>query len=273
MLLCKLRFFTRAPAKPSRRIHFVRYCVLTGSTAIETSYNSTDFDNKYPLISRSHSQHALASPHTINYLPHTNNADFPTSFQEEYRTNRILRQHSSYNTMRINTLLAASAAILATTRAHMSISSPKPIPGTDSKSPLDPDGSQFPCQGAALPSTGGQSMSAGSEQTLAFDLGGGDNSAVHGGGSCQISITYETDPAKQKDPANWRVIYSIEGGCPTDASGNLESGKVVDCVEGSTDTACVNEFPFTVPGGVKDGHAIMAWTWFNNVSLHIAIVT
>ncbi|KAI5365320.1 hypothetical protein Slin15195_G048540 [Septoria linicola] len=167
--------------------------------------------------------------------------------------------------MRTFIFLTASAAVISTTRAHMFISSPKPITGTDSKSPLDPDGSQFPCQGGILPSAGGQSMNAGSEQTLAFDLGGGDNTAVHGGGSCQISITYETDPVKQKDPTNWRVIYSIEGGCPTDASGNLESGKVVDCTEGSTDTACVNEFPFSVPKGVKDGHAIMAWTWFNNI--------
>ncbi|GIZ47771.1 hypothetical protein CKM354_001085400 [Cercospora kikuchii] len=159
--------------------------------------------------------------------------------------------------------LAALAATLATSRAHMFILSPQPIEQTDSKSPLDPSGSQFPCQGAVLPASGGQKMEAGSTQKLAFNLGGGANTAVHGGGSCQLSITYETDPAKQKHPANWHVIYSIEGGCPTDAPGNLANA--VECTEGSTDTACVNEFPFTVPKGVKDGHAIMAWTWFNNV--------
>ena len=108
-------------------------------------------------------------------------------------------------------------------------------------------------------------MAAGSTQILAFDLGGGDNTAVHGGGSCQLSITYETDPAKQKDPSSWKVIYSIEGGCPTDAAGNLQDGQVVDCPANSTDTACVNVFPFVIPKGVKDGHAIMAWTWFNTI--------
>ncbi|KAM3417827.1 hypothetical protein BST61_g6052 [Cercospora zeina] len=153
--------------------------------------------------------------------------------------------------------------MLATPHAHMFIQSPQPIEQTDSKSPLDPNGSQFPCQGAPLPASGGQKMEAGSTQKLTFNLGGGENTAVHGGGSCQLSITYETDPAKQKDPANWKVIFSIEGGCPTDAPGNLASA--VECTEGSTDTACVNEFPFTIPKGVKDGHAIMAWSWFNNV--------
>lgn len=95
-------------------------------------------------------------------------------------------------------------------------------------------------------------MAAGSTQLPAFDLGAGDNTAVHGGGSCQLSITYETDPRKQKDPSSWRVIYSIEGGCPTDAPGNLQQGHVVECsTNGSTTTACVNEFPFTIPPGVK----------------------
>lgn len=168
--------------------------------------------------------------------------------------------------MHLKCIVAATAVALATTQAHMFISSPNPIEGTDSKSPLDPSGSQFPCQGATLPTTGGQIMAAGSTQLLAFDLGAGDNTAVHGGGSCQLSITYETDPRKQKDPSSWKVIYSIEGGCPTDAPGNLQQGHVVECsTNASTTTACVNEFPFTIPPGVKNGHAIMAWTWFNTI--------
>ncbi|KAF2211869.1 hypothetical protein CERZMDRAFT_25112, partial [Cercospora zeae-maydis SCOH1-5] len=144
----------------------------------------------------------------------------------------------------------------------MLILSPQPIEHSH-KAPLDPSGSEFPCQGLPLPAFGGQQMEAGSTQKLAFDLGGGANTAAHGGGSCQLSIMYETDPAKQKDPANWKVIYSIEGGCPSDAPGNLATA--VHCTEGSTDVACLNEFPFPIPKGVKDGHAIMAWSWFNNV--------
>jgi hypothetical protein len=105
-------------------------------------------------------------------------------------------------------------------------------------------------------------MAAGSSQKLAFDLGGGANTAVHGGGSCQISITYETDPTKQKDPSNWKVIYSILGGCPSDTVGNLNTA-IACTTENQAD--CVNAFTFEIPAGVKTGHAIMAWTWFNNV--------
>ncbi|KAF7187051.1 hypothetical protein HII31_11660 [Pseudocercospora fuligena] len=158
---------------------------------------------------------------------------------------------------------ALAAAVLSTpSLAHMFISSPSPIPGSAPKDPLDPSGSNFPCHGISLPASGGQKMAAGSKQTLAFNLGGGANTAVHGGGSCQMSITYETDAAKVKDPSNWKVIYSIEGGCPTDASGNLPTAQ--KCTTGD-EVSCVNQFPFTIPKGVKDGHAIMAWTWFNNV--------
>ncbi|KAK4622269.1 hypothetical protein CLAFUW4_07610 [Fulvia fulva] len=157
-------------------------------------------------------------------------------------------------------LLAASLALGA--QAHMFMSSPVPIEGNAVKPPLDPSGSDFPCHGVQLPATGGQKMAAGSEQLLAFDLGGGANTAVHGGGSCQLAITYETDAAKVKDPKNWKVIYSILGGCPTDAKGNLD--QAIACTQAGN-TACVNQFPFKIPKGVKDGNAILAWTWFNTI--------
>lgn len=162
----------------------------------------------------------------------------------------------------MTTTTLALASLLLGANAHMFISSPVPIPGTAPKDPLDPSGSNFPCHGVTLPSAGGQIMAAGSQQKLSFELGGGANTATHGGGSCQLSITYETDAAKQKDPSIWKVIYSIEGGCPTDASGNLE--RAVACASAG-DTNCVNSFPFTIPKGVKNGHAIMAWTWQNAV--------
>ncbi|SMR59588.1 unnamed protein product [Zymoseptoria tritici ST99CH_3D1] len=158
------------------------------------------------------------------------------------------------------TLLAASL-LLSATSAHMFINSPEPIPGTFPKDPLEPSGSNFPCHGVELPTTGGQSFAAGSKQMLSFELAEGANTAVHGGGSCQLSLTYETDPVKQKDPKNWKVIYSMLGGCPAETKGNLPMA--IACKAGATD--CVNQFPFTIPKGVKNGHAILAWTWFNNV--------
>lgn len=159
--------------------------------------------------------------------------------------------------------LAAASMLLGSVHSHLFISSPSPIPGTYPKDPLDPSGSNWPCHGVSLPSSGGQTMAAGSDQPLEFDLGGGANTAVHGGGSCQISITYETEPAKQKDPKNWHVIYSILGGCPSDTVGNLNSA--VACTS-KNQADCVNKFKFKIPKGVKNGHAILAWTWFKSVS-------
>jgi hypothetical protein len=173
------------------------------------------------------------------------------------------------------TTALAALGFALTANAHLFISSPQPIAGTAPKDPLDASGSNFPCHGVSLPASGGEKMAAGSPQLLAFDTGNGANTAVHGGGSCQISITYETDAAKVKDPKNWFVIYSIESGCPTNSMLNLDGSYQgpdgtytgsYDCTDPKTNGVdCVNQFNFTIPKGVKDGHAIMAWTWFNNV--------
>lgn len=158
-----------------------------------------------------------------------------------------------------------AAMHLFTATAHMFISSPSPIEGSAPKDPLDASGSNFPCHGISLPSSGGTNMAAGSSQLLAFDTGNGANTAVHGGGSCQMSITYETDPEKVKDPKNWFVIYSIEGGCPSNTLGNLDGSYTgpqgsysgaFDCTDPKTNGVdCVNQFNFTIPKGIKDGHA------------------
>nr|POE87495.1 hypothetical protein CFP56_30084 [Quercus suber] len=173
--------------------------------------------------------------------------------------------------------VAATLGLALSTQAHLFLQSPTPIDGSAPKSPLDASGDNFPCHGAALPTSGGQQMAAGSQQLLAFDGGAtGANTAVHGGGSCQISITYETDAAKVKDPTNWHVIYSIEGGCPTNSLMNLDGTYTgpggsytgsYQCNDTSKTNGvdCLNQFHFEIPKGVKDGHAILAWTWFNNV--------
>lgn len=103
----------------------------------------------------------------------------------------------------------------------------------------------------------------------------GFNTAVHGGGSCQISITYESDPVLLKDPQNWRVLYSIQGGCPSNTHLNLDGvftspagayqGSWPCTHESTNGIDCTNIFDFKVPGGLENGHAIMAWTWFNTV--------
>lgn len=160
-------------------------------------------------------------------------------------------------------VIATSFMCLA--NAHMYISEPQPLPGNAIKDPLDPSGSNFPCHGASLPSSGGQSISAGSTFPLKLELGGGANTAVHGGGSCQLSITYETDPVKVKDPKNWHVIYSIEGGCPSNTAANLDSvGGAVAC-QTNEQGDCVHSWDVPMPKGVNPGNVVLAWTWQNTL--------
>jgi hypothetical protein len=58
-------------------------------------------------------------------------------------------------------------------------------------------------------------------------------SATHGGGSCQLSLSYDNG-------ATFYVIQSMEGGCPLTTT-----------------------YDFTIPGDVADGNALFAWSWFN----------
>jgi hypothetical protein len=143
----------------------------------------------------------------------------------------------------------------------MFIASPRPIEGSAPKDPLNADGSNFPCHGVALPVRGGQQLTAGSSFELKLDIGaGGENNAVHGGGSCQLAVTYETTAEKIRDPNNWHVVYSIQGGCPANAAGNLD--KAVYC-EAAGQSECINTWDVPLPKGLRSGHAILSWTWFN----------
>lgn len=150
------------------------------------------------------------------------------------------------------TSLFAAAGLLAYANAHMIMKSPVPYGKSSlNNSPLDASGSDFPCkQRPGVYDAQGASniFPLGSTQTLSFT-----GSAVHGGGSCQLSITYDKNPTKNSD---FRVIHSIEGGCPAKGqSGNLPEGG-----GGDSDT-----YPFTIPTDLPTGDATLAWTWFNKV--------
>ncbi|KAI2608324.1 uncharacterized protein GGS25DRAFT_270263 [Hypoxylon fragiforme] len=148
---------------------------------------------------------------------------------------------------------AITAGLIATVNAHMKMNSPAPFdPASLNNSPLDASGSDFPCKfGNGYSATGGtvNSYALGSQQTLSF-IG----QATHGGGSCQVSITYDTAPTKD---SVWKVIHSIEGGCPAKGtSGNL--GESADAEDPYT-------YPYTIPSDIPAGKATIAWTWFNKV--------
>ncbi|KAE9364125.1 lytic polysaccharide monooxygenase [Stipitochalara longipes BDJ] len=150
-----------------------------------------------------------------------------------------------------NTLAVLGLATLA--RAHMAIVSPVPFgKSTLNNSPLAADGSDFPCKqrtGVYAAEGASNTMALGSTQTVSF-IG----SAVHGGGSCQFSVTYDQTPTKS---SSFKVIHSIEGGCPMKGvTGNNGD---------SASQADPDTYSFTVPTSLPTGTATFAWTWFNKV--------
>ncbi|KAK4225885.1 hypothetical protein QBC38DRAFT_249537 [Podospora fimiseda] len=145
----------------------------------------------------------------------------------------------------VSVLAAGSFASIA--QAHMLLRTPTPYPGHQS-GPLDPSGSNFPCQNVAFTGAATE-MPQGSTQQLAFT-----GSAVHGGGSCQVSITYDNPPTANSE---WKVIHSIIGGCPArNTAGNLPENP------NNTD---LEPYNFSIPADIPAGEATLAWTWLNKV--------
>jgi hypothetical protein len=159
-------------------------------------------------------------------------------------------------------LAALALGLTVAVESHMVIQNPAPY-SISQKSPLAPDGSNFPCQAPSDYTQGTvANVASGAPQSIEFALDDGANTAVHGGGSCQVSITYETDATALKNPSNWKVLHSWIGGCPVDAPGNLDTA--VQCTS-STQDNCVRVLNYTMPAEAPNGKAIMAWTWFNNI--------
>ncbi|CAK1354788.1 unnamed protein product [Cercospora beticola] len=98
-------------------------------------------------------------------------------------------------------------------------------------SPLSADGSNFPCKGYQndRPFVPVVTYVAGSTYNLTLA-----GTAMHGGGSCQISLSYDNG-------ATFRVIKSIIGGCPL-----------------------ASTYDFTIPSFVPEGDALLSWSWQNH---------
>jgi hypothetical protein len=152
-----------------------------------------------------------------------------------------------------NSAFTVAMGLAACADAHMLMANPKPYvsQNTAGNGPLLADGSNFPCKGETSYDANGISNTwpLGSTQTLAT-IG----EAVHGGGSCQISITYDKQPNKN---SVWKVIHSIEGGCPArNTPGNLGD---------SASAPGPDTYNFQIPTGLPTGNVVAAWTWFNKV--------
>ncbi|KAH0348557.1 hypothetical protein KCU83_g6103, partial [Aureobasidium melanogenum] len=168
-------------------------------------------------------------------------------------------------------LLGSALALIAKSNAHVVMNTPTPYGfSTLQTSPLNGEGYNFPCQSGsrtnAFDATGVYNpMKVGQDNDLKFT-----GTAVHGGGSCQLSVTYEYPPPADK--SKWKVIHSYIGSCPANAQGNIaETGSDVDgrptgsqCT-GDNQSECLKDFKFQIPEGMKNGNATLAWTWFNKI--------
>ncbi|KAK4458148.1 hypothetical protein QBC42DRAFT_308840 [Cladorrhinum samala] len=162
----------------------------------------------------------------------------------------------------------ALAALLSMANGHMIMNTPIPYnyKGTSKLVQVNPLGADFP-----FPCQGNQdivsvtSITAGTSQLVKFTGG-----AQHGGGSCQFSVTYEYPPPT--DPSKWKAIYTIIGGCPVSAAGNLPAAE--PDADGRADspqcgnesgTECVRQFNVPIPQDLPNGNATFAWTWYNKI--------
>ncbi|KAL2157559.1 hypothetical protein VTH06DRAFT_5936 [Thermothelomyces fergusii] len=157
--------------------------------------------------------------------------------------------------------LAAGLVVLA--EAHIRLVSPVPYTSPEQNpSPLDPSGSDYPCHKSpdGLFQGTPTQMAKGSKQQLAFR-----GSAVHGGGSCQVSITYDENPTPQ---SSFKVIHSIQGGCPA------RPHTIPNCINGNMECNILPEnalmetpdkYEFTIPEDLPSGTAVLAWSWLNSI--------
>lgn len=136
-------------------------------------------------------------------------------------------------------LLANSAS------AHLIMQKPVPF-GVDSldNSPLeDAFPGNYPCKQrtGVYDITTMNFMKVGEPQELSFE-----GSASHGGGTCQLAVSLDTEPTPD---STFKIIQVFEGGCPISADGN--SG--------------THPFTFTIPEGFPNGVSTFAWFWNNRI--------
>ncbi|KAK2732378.1 hypothetical protein FQN57_002924 [Myotisia sp. PD_48] len=144
--------------------------------------------------------------------------------------------------MLFGTYLLGALCAAGTALAHLEMSKPYALRSRfdpankngmidyDNTSPMSPSGSNFPCRGHHRSATfrSVADYTAGSTQEV--NIAG---SATHGGGSCQLSMSYDNGQT-------FKVIMSMMGGCPLP-----------------------KKYSFTVPTFAPNGQALFAWSWFN----------
>jgi hypothetical protein len=117
-------------------------------------------------------------------------------------------------------------------RSKHNPSTPESLIDYSMKAPLDASGSNYPCKGYQhdpnqVPTA---TCDAGSSYNITLE-----GSATHGGGSCQLSLSYDQGQT-------FNVIKSMIGGCPDKTT-----------------------YDFTIPAYAPSGEALFAWSWQNKI--------
>lgn len=151
------------------------------------------------------------------------------------------------------TLLRSAVGNADIEKRHVQLVTPTPYVWAEygPTNPLRKDGSDYPCKiphGDDFTINGtATEIAIGEEQTVFFS-----GWSVHGGGSCQFALTEGHAPTPD---SAWKVIQSIEGGCPkANVAGNLEPGQNPDT------------YTFTIPDDFAPGDYTWAWTWVNKIA-------
>lgn len=125
----------------------------------------------------------------------------------------------------------------------------------------------FPCQMGAdykYDFSNRTTVRAGDSTLVSFigEIVGGvhTSAAVHGGGSCQFSIS----KTASGDPKDWKVIKTFIGGCPATAETNIAQWKQCQTPD-SDETECVKKYKIPIPKEVPSGEYFFGWTWFNKM--------
>ena len=152
-------------------------------------------------------------------------------------------------------LVVAFALVAPLASAHMVLANPQPFPASGDPNNNGPLVANYPCKQAgsstyqfSFPRT---EMALGSQQNVSFT-----GSAVHGGGSCQLSLSKDLAPTES---SVFKVIHSIEGGCPARNMNNL------NYPQDSSHFADPNTYDFQIPSDLETGQYTFAWTWGNKI--------
>lgn len=143
--------------------------------------------------------------------------------------------------------LVVLSAFFAFSSAHMILDFPPQWKGPPASSPLEPDGSNYPCQGAIPDMYPTANFTAGEAAELRI-IG----SAAHGGGSGQIAFTLDFPPTKN---SVWYVAYSFIGDHPFKVDGNFPADPVMHHPP----------IQWKVPKNLPSGRLTFAWNWYNKV--------